>query len=331
MTKDNQTVSIITVTYNTKDFLKEYVESIFAGTIVPDEVLIYDGGSSDGTVEMARNYQQKHPEIKIVEGENVGFAAGNNIIAEQAKSKFLFFLNPDTKIDKNCLQELLNHPERERALLMPKRYLFDGTFLHHGMGLDVFGYPADGKIFFADGAAIFMRKELFIDLGMFDQDYFMYQEDIDLSWRARLLGIDLVTVPKSYLYHYSGGATQSGGIKKEVSKYTTNTFKRYLGERNVLQNLIKNYSFLMLALILPLVIVSNLLEILLFVLTFNFKFVSSYPKAYYWIITHLPTILQKRKAIQSKRKVSDRDIVANMSISSSKIKYFFKFGIPKIK
>ena len=214
---------------------------------------------------------------------------------------------------------------------MPKRYLFDGTFLHHGMGLDVFGYPADGEIFFVDGAAIFLKTKTFINLGMFDPDYFMFQEDVDLSWRAHLRGVELVTAEDASLFHYSGGSTPSGGIKKEIKNYTTNTFKRYLGERNTLQNIIKNYSFPTLLIIIPSVILFSLLEIILFTVTLNFKFVGCYLKAYGWVIINIRKILKKRRIVQAKRKVNDFMILKKMYIGSSKVQYFKKYGIPKIR
>lgn len=331
ITITDQSVSIITVTYNAKEFVKEYVKTIFSGSTKPQEVLIYDGGSTDGTVEQIKKYQKLYKEIKLFEGEDIGFAAGNNLLAKKARSHFLFILSPDTKIDRHCISNLLANPHREKSILMPKRYLFDGTFLHHGMGLDIFGFPADGKIFFVDGAAIFLKRKLFINLGMFDDDYFMFQEDVDLSWRAQLDGVSLITADDAFLFHYSGGSTPSGGIKKNINDYTTNTFKRYLGERNTLQNILKNYSSSFLLIILPLVILSNLFEIIFFTITLNFKFVGCYLRAYYWVIFHLGSILKKRKIVQANRKVNDLKIISKMSLISSKLKYFFKFGIPKIR
>lgn len=331
MKVDDQTVSIITVTYNTEEFFQEYIESIISGSENPKEVLLYDAGSTDGTVKLIREYQKRHHFIKLFEGKNIGFAAGNNLLAKKATGHFLFILNPDTKINIDCLSNLLKSPDREKSLLMPKRYLFDGSFLHHGMGLDIFGYPSDGEIFFADGAAIFLRRQLFTDLGMFDEDYFMYQEDIDLSWRAQLYGIKLSAVPQAIIYHHSGGSTGTGGIKKNINEYKTNVLKRYLGERNVLQNILKNYSYFSLIIILPLVIIFNLLEVILFVVTLNFKFVFCYFRAYGWVIAHLGIIYKKRRIVQAKRKVNDFTILKKMYLGSSKIKYFLQYGIPKIK
>lgn len=331
MKADDQSISIITVVYNTKDFFPDYIESIYTGSIKPKEVLLYDGGSSDGTVELIKKYQKSYPEIRLFEGDNIGFAAGNNLLAEKATGHFLFLLNPDTKIDHDTLAQILKNKDKESSILMPKRFLFDGSFLHHGMGLDIFGYPTDGTIFFVDGAAIFLKRELFADLGMFDADYFMYQEDIDLSWKAHLRGIKLVTVSDAIVYHYSGGATESGGMTNNISKYTTSISKRYLGERNTLLNILKNYSFFSLLLVLPLVLLFNLLEIILFSVTLNFKFVYCYLKAYVWIFSHLGRILEKRKIVQAKRTISDSVILKKMYLGSSKIRYFLKYGIPRIK
>jgi len=327
----DQSVSIITVTYNAKNFIKDYVESIFSGITRPKEVLLYDGGSTDGTVELIKKFQKLHQEIILYEGEDIGFAAGNNLLAKKATCHFLFILSPDTKIDQYCISNLLANSRRENSILMPKRNLFDGTFLHHGMGLDIFGFPADGEIFFVDGAAIFLRRKIFLNLGMFDDDYFMFQEDVDLSWRAQLNGVSLVTAENASLFHYSGGSTPSGGIKKDISEYTTNTFKRYLGERNTLLNVLKNYSLVTLLVVLPLIFFFNLLEIILFTITLKFKFVGCYFKAYFWIISHFGSILKKRRIVQANRKVSDFVIIRKMSLINSKLKYFFRYGIPKIK
>lgn len=332
MDKNNKekSISILTITLNNEIFMKDYFTSIFQGSRTPIEVLVYDAGSTDKTIETIKSYQKKYPGIRLIEAGNIGFAAGNNLLAEKAVGEFLFILNPDTRIDVDCLRYLVENPANHNSIVIPKQFLFSKKFLHHGVGMDIFGYPVNAKLFYADGAAIFLKAEVFKSLGMFDDDYFMFQEDIDLSWRAHLYGVKLVLEPKAFLFHYSGGSIK-GGAKTENKKYVTNIFRRYYGERNIIINILKNYSLLMILIIMPIYLLINFFEILLFAATLNFKACGVYFRAYYWIITNCKKIYKKRQIVQKNRIVSDWQILKDIYIGSSKLKFLFQVGIPNIK
>jgi GT2 family glycosyltransferase len=327
-------ISIITVTYNSDPFLKGYfdsiAESVDGSSEFEVEILIYDAGSTDDTLETIGHSMRSREYIKLIEGKNVGFASANNILAKACSGDYLFILNPDTKLDKECLKNIWNDAQRDSAILAPMQLFFDGSYLSNGVGMDIFGYPCDKgckKMFYADGAAIFMKKSLFFGLGMFDEDYFMFQEDIDLSWRARLMGVPVAKVPDAIVYHFSGGSIKGGAIKNGV--YATNILRRYLGERNCLQNLLKNYSVPSLFFILPVNFLMNLTESILFIILLQPGVSAQYFKAYWWNFTHIVKILDKRREAQKKRSVPDRKIISQMYFGSSKLKLLFMIGVPK--
>lgn len=234
-------ISIITACYNSAKFLEDYLESIVSSNLFRSgkvEINLYDGGSKDDSVRIINKYKNLYSNIQLFSGGNIGFAAANNFLVSKSKGEFLFILNPDTKLEIHCL-DFLKHNTEKNGIMIPAQRLFDSSFLSNGVGMDIFGYPCDASknFFYADGAAIFVKKDIFNKLGGFDADYFMFQEDVDFSWRARLKGIPLVQVPEAIVYHFSGGSMEGGAIKN--GKLQTNYFRRYLGERNIIMNLLK--------------------------------------------------------------------------------------------
>lgn len=325
-------ISILTVSYNSARFLTDYFESIIKSNFFKNgkvEIILYDGGSNDDSVKIINEYKKIYNNISIFCGDNIGFAGANNLLADRARGEFLFILNPDVKLEINCLNALTNNAHKNNGIIVPMQRLFDGSFLSHGTGMDIFGYPcrANKKFFYADGAAIFIKKDIFDKLGKFDTDYFMFQEDVDLSWRAHLMAIPLYRDDEVIVYHYSGGSIEGGAIKD--GKLKTNYFRRYLGERNILTNLLKNYSLPNLIWVLPTSLIINFFEIFLYLLLFKPKVSFCYIKAYWWNIKNLHKILQKRKLIQTQRIKSDADLLKKMYWSSSKFKILLEIGIPK--
>jgi len=329
----NFLISIITVTHNSERFLPDYFDSIIRTDLFQSgkvEVLIYDAKSKDKTAEIITGYQKKYDAIKTTLGNNVGFAEGNNLLARQAQGYFLFILNPDTKIENITLESLIADEKKEHAILIPRQVSFDNEYMSNGLGMDVFGFPYDtGQVFYADGAAIFLKKDLFLKLGMFDSDYYMFYEDIDLSWKAHLMGIGLFQNSEAIVYHYSGGSIDGGAVKETA--YKTNTFRRYLNEKNLLQNIIKNYSCSNLLWILPIVFFITLSEIIFFLLLIKPRVSICYIKAYWWNFANIKTILKKRKWIQERRVSSDKIIMKKMYWGSAKLKFLFQIGIPKFE
>jgi len=340
--KDEISISIIIVNYNTEQFLRACLASIRKQRIEEEsEIIVFDNNSIDNSKKIIKN---EYKEVRLIESKkNLGFAEANNRAAEIVAGKYIFFLNPDTKLDKNCLFILLNYAKKikdKEFILIPKHVFYDkGKFLTLGSAADIFGYPNsaysdDGKrqirpIFYADGAAIFMPKNTFMKLGMFDEELFMFQEDIDLSWKAHLLGIKLYPVAGAVMFHKVGAVAGGGAIKGR--KYKTNLFRRYLAERNLLRNLIKNYSLYNLIWIVPLNFLINLLEVALFLLLLKPKVSFIYLRAYWWNLLNIKSTLNKRAWIQKRRIVSDKKILSGMIKIPSKFYLLARVGIPKFK
>ena len=327
-------VSVIIVNYNGKRFLKDCLASIKRQTYKNIEVVIIDNNSRDGSVAYIK---KRYPKVKlIVNKKNHGFAKPNNQGAKKAMGQYLFLLNNDTELFPDTIKGLYeNYKEGSllTALQIPSREKrLPGRA---GAGSDIFGYPyvekniRKTKIFYADGAALFIKKRDFVNIGMFDKELYMFQEDIDLSWRAQIMGYKIIPCWNVKLYHYFGGTAQMNidNGKKYVSSY----FRRYMNERNIIRNILKNYSF---SFLLPVLIglgIFHFLEIVFFTLLGKFKVVKCYFAAYKWNLLKLKNTLSMRKVIQRKRIVSDFKILKRMYFTYAKLKVFRQLGVPKFQ
>ena len=209
-------LSVIVLNYNGRRWLRACLDALGAQQAAPPfEVIVVDNASTDGSVEAVRAYIQEqaaHQEtpafdaLRVVEtGDNLGFAAGNNAGARTARGALLAFLNNDTVVEPEWLMRLhgaLNaHPEFAMAT---SRLVFlddpsivdsagDGYLRAGGAFKHGYGGPADHaltsrEVFGACGGAFLIRRSVYEALGGFDERFFMVYEDVDLSYRARLLG-----------------------------------------------------------------------------------------------------------------------------------------------
>lgn len=205
--------SIIIVTYNSKKYMENCINSI-QGQDYPYEIIVVDNASSDGIVQFIR---EKYPNIKIVENnKNKGYGAGNNIGAKNAKGEYLVILNPDTIVEKNWLRELISPIQKsDKLITTPKILIYDGSAINtcgninhftgltftRGLGEKPDSYPNEEFVSGISGCCFAIRKEDFDEIGGFDENFFIYNEDSDLSWRAHLKGFKILYVPKSIIRH----------------------------------------------------------------------------------------------------------------------------------
>ncbi len=335
-TEDAPLVSIIIVNWNGKKWLEECYTSIFKQTYKNIEAILVDNNSQDDSTSYT---QTKWPQVKIVQlDKNYAYAGGNNRGAENSKGEYLFFLNNDTKLFPDCIEKLIKH-KNEGEVIAPKQLVGDfnnpNKAIMLGNGADIFGYPfgvpdfTKQKVFYADGAALFILSEVFKILGGFDEKLFMFQDDIDLSWKARLAGYKIIKCPEAQLYHFSGGSAPGGSSAKK-EKYTLSEFRRFHNEKNIIRNILKNYSWIFALPLLAVLLVIQLLEIMALVLLGGYKIALCYPKAYWWNLLNIRDTLRARIFIQSKRKINDFDILKNMYLSYSKLTALYRLGKPAI-
>ena len=213
-------VSVIVVNFNGRHHLETCLTAAEQQD-VPCEIVLVDNGSTDGSVGFVR---ERFPAVKIVElDSNHGFAAGNNAGARVARGRYFAFLNNDTRADVSWLRTLVTAintaPDigsvASRIVYMHDASIVDsagdgllrsgGAFKHgHGQPADQVATPRE--VFGACGAACLFRRDVFEEVGGFDEDFFVSHEDVDLSYRTRLHGYRCVYAPAARVEH-AGSAT----------------------------------------------------------------------------------------------------------------------------
>ncbi|MBE3087220.1 MAG: glycosyltransferase family 2 protein, partial [Bacteroidetes bacterium] len=242
-------ISIITVNLNGKDYLGTCLDSIKNLNYPKDrlEVIVVDNGSTDGSVQFLAG---SYPEIKVIKNDfNKGFAVANNQGARAANGEYVAFLNNDTKVDANWLIELAKpvYKDKETVCAGSKVLSMDGKTLDfvggmvnfEGKGFQIdYGLDRQKDIYdentylpFVNGGAMLVNRQVFLDAGGFDEDFFAYYEDVDFGWRLWVLGYRVVFAPKSIVYHVHHG----------TSKIFSEDKLRFLKERNALYSVFKNY------------------------------------------------------------------------------------------
>ncbi|SCY69675.1 Glycosyltransferase, GT2 family [Flavobacterium anhuiense] len=230
-------LSVVILNYNVRYFLELCLLSVQEAIATIDaEIIVVDNNSSDGSVLMMK---QKFPDVKLIENkENFGFPKGNNIGVRQAKGKYVCILNPDTVVAEDTFTKILAFAERQNNLGIIGCKLIDGTgaFLPESkrgiptpwiaftkiLGLyKVFPqnrffnqYYAQylnenetGKVDILVGAFMFLERKLYGDLNGFDEDCFMYADDIDLSYRALQMQKTNYYFNETTVLHFKGEST----------------------------------------------------------------------------------------------------------------------------
>jgi len=258
----------------------------------------------------------------IQNDQNYGFAEGNNIAVAYALNAlhpdYVLLLNNDTVVDRRFLSPLVNAAKRDRqiGLVQPKILTYaaktqngsnalDGPTFNDAecaseKGEDDKGKWGEDEFFYALAACVLIRNSvLFAFSGeCFDPLLFAYFEDVDLSWMARLIGFKVMYCPESICYH-----------KLSATFGQRNPFTAYLHDRNTVRVMIKNYSTRTLVFVLPLTIVLTLSRsIIASIINLNLSEPYGFLKALVWNILHLTSTLTRRRCIQSKRKISDREV-----------------------
>ncbi|RJQ27901.1 glycosyltransferase family 2 protein [Candidatus Parcubacteria bacterium] len=239
-------LSIIIVTYNNEDHIKDCLQSIAAQIGVAYEVVIIDNCSSDRTIQKVQ--ESKIP-IKIIPQEkNLGFAKANNIAVLRTKSDYLLFLNPDTKFLRNdslmqLKETLVKNPNF--GIASPQLILTDGSiqkttrnlptvfraFTEYVLGIkgtfDFFLPPASGfiEVESVTGACIMIKRDVFIRAGKFNEKYFMYFEDLELCKKVRELKLQVGYDPQVKIKHIMGAS----GKGKDTFSMSAISARKYHG------------------------------------------------------------------------------------------------------
>lgn len=230
-------VSIIIINYNGKSHLEKCLESLLKVNYTNFEIIIIDNNSTDGSVEFVKN---NYSQIKIKKLEkNYGFAYPNNLGAKISNGDYLLFLNNDTIVTPNFIFELVEIISSNPNIVICQSLLLkmNGDVDSSGDFIDYLGRefnsrekkPTFQRILSARGASMLVKKDVFFELGGFDEKFFVSFEDVDLGWRANMCDYSVVLAPKSVVYHLGGGTTgkteldiQFHGVKNSLILRLTN-------------------------------------------------------------------------------------------------------------
>ena len=269
-------VSVVILNWNGQDLLKQFLPSVCASNYPNLEIIVGDNASSDNSVAFIK---ENYPQIRVICNEkNYGFAGGYNKVLEQLKSDYFILLNTDVEVHPDWINPVIQLMESDEqiAAAQPKilSYKHKERFEYAGAAggfLDIFGYPfCRGRIFdyveldngqyndvreifWASGAALFVKRDRWIQVEGLDEDFFAHMEEIDLCWRLKNIGFKIMYCPDSVVYHVGGGSLDAG-----------NPFKTYLNFRNNLILIQKNRSLFFASLIIFCRIWLDLLSIIKF-------------------------------------------------------------------
>lgn len=315
-------VSIVIVNYNGKSFLGILLKSISKLSYKNYEAIVVDNNSTDGSQEFIKKNYKK---VKLVENKvNLGYSGINSAI-KFCKGSYILFLNNDMELDKNSLTEIVKTIESDKDVVMvaPKLVNFyDKSLKSGGTWLSRAFYNGHIK-----GTGNENTKEIpymgvglirkdFVDMFgyLFDPDYFIYGEDVDLGLRIRLTGKKVLFEPKSIIYHI-----HSATMQKQSKSFST-----YLMERNLLITFFKNLELKNIVLFLPYIKLMRFVAIIKDILSLRLDLAFARLKALFWVLFNFNKILRKRGETKKFRKAGD-DYV--LKIFSEKYLFKEKFNV----
>jgi riboflavin kinase/FMN adenylyltransferase len=308
--KGSAKLAIVILNFNNKRYLQQFLPGIIAHGSPFQQIFVADNGSSD---ESLRMLSQQFPTVKRLDlQQNHGYAQGYNLALHQIDAEYYCLLNSDVEVSPNWLPPILEAMESDKMLAACQPKILDfnnkSRFEYAGASggwLDGLGYPfCRGRIFgkvetdnaqyddmqevfWASGAALFVKAQLFHQLGGFDGDYFAHAEEIDLCWRMKRAGYKVAVVPQSVVYHVGGGTLS----------YNTPR-KTYLNFRNTLSTIFKNEPAQKLVWLLLMRMILDGVAGALFLFQGKFAHIRSILQAHISFYSSVPQLLKKRRQNQ---------------------------------
>jgi GT2 family glycosyltransferase len=307
-------VVVIVPNWNRKGYLEACLRSLLAQDFTDHTVILVDNGSRDGSLEYV---QREFPQVRVIANEtNLGFAKANNQALVASRSEFVATLNNDAWADPKWLGELVRameaHPQvgmcASKMLLADQAEIVDSAGIavdRVGIAWGLDGGASDDGLPCAPvpafspcaGAALY-RRAMLDEIGLFDEDFFAYLEDVDLAWRAQWAGWQCLIVPSAVVYHAHSATSREGYLTRK---------SRLLG-RNKAWMVCKNFPFPALLWYAPLILAYDLMA-LGYALTTGYGF--SALQGRIEAIGAIPRMLAKRRALI--RRISPRAMLARLS------------------
>jgi GT2 family glycosyltransferase len=298
-TLDNH-ASIIIPNWNGLRHLQTCLSAVLQQTYPSYQVVLVDDGSTDGSSQfVAENF----PQVRILRSErNLGFTGATNLGMRSTEGQYVAILNNDTQVEPNWLEELVRAIESgPRTGMAASKLLFHDRrdmINSAGIAVDRVGIAWDRcggdrdraetqpyDVFGPSGGAALYRRAMLDEVGLFDEDYFIYLEDVDLAWRGQAAGWRCAYVPTARVYHVHSATMQEGS-----------PFKNYLLGRNKWWTIFKDYPHPQLLIYLPLILAYDLMAV-------GFGLVTRRDvhglRGRLAALKTLPTLYRKRRALQT--------------------------------
>lgn len=240
-------VSVVILNYNGRAFLEKFLPSVISGTPSEYEIVVADNASTDDSLHLLAS---SFPTVRVIKNsENGGFSKGYNDALKLVQAEYYILLNSDVEVANGWTNAAITLLDSDRNIgaVQPKilshqdRSKFDYAGAAGGY-IDVLGYPFcrgrifdeietdnaqyddQKEIFWASGACLFIRAELYHSAGGLDEDFFAHMEEIDLCWRIRNMGYKILFEPRSIVYHVGGGTLSRLSPKKTYLNFRNNLF-----------------------------------------------------------------------------------------------------------
>ncbi len=253
-------VSVLIITWNSEKFIEECLHSVFYQSYPTIEVIVVDNRSTDSTMRIIK---ERFSPLTIIENkENIGYCRANNLGLKKASGEYLLFMNSDVALEKDYVEKALKGFQKsERIGMVSGKILrFDhktidstGQFLarsrktiERGYGkIDNGRFDKEEYIFSVCGAAAFYRKKMIEEISysngeLFDEDFFSFHEDMDLGWRANLMGWTAYYISDAVAYHFRGGTGYQSNRRRHYQISGRPTFLKYHIIKNRYLSIIKN-------------------------------------------------------------------------------------------
>jgi GT2 family glycosyltransferase len=249
-------VAVVILNWNGEHLLRQFLPGITTHSVLPEgkvEVVVADNGSTDTSEVYVASLMANTPNLRWLPlGKNYGFAEGYNRALDKVDAEYVVLLNDDVEVTPHWLEPLIGYMDthREVAACQPKllsqcersRFEYAGAC---GGYLDRYGYPyCRGRLFesveedcgqydtpasvlWGTGACLFIRLKTYREVGGFDSRFFAHMEEVDLCWRLRISGKDIVCVPLSTVYHVGGASLATGSPRKTYLNFRNNLLMLY--------------------------------------------------------------------------------------------------------
>ena len=302
-------VSIIILNFNAGKLLLNCIESLTKLAYQNIELIIVDNVSTDNSQNQCK---EKFPQVKLIQNEkNSGYCGGNNVGIKNANGEFIIILNPDTIVESNLIDELLDaYNIHGEGLYQPKILSLENKSILQSTGnmIHVFGFgfardkgnqenneiKETTKIGYAAGTCLFALKKTFLKLKLFDEFLFLYHDDLDIGWRASQKEINSYIVPQTTIYH-----AESYSLKWSKKKF-------FWLERNRRYCLMTHYSPNTLKIIKKELWIT---ELLIWAVYFSKGYLTAKIKAELELRKNKKFIIKKQIEIENEKRISDVELI----------------------